>query len=147
MGSGFVRSNSTSSLPFRRSLSYHRPSGYNTQPEIQILSRLDSAKIVTGLRALGSGTLRGPRPVSLHASPTCKLMRLQDAVRTQRHHPKGLTPTASPHPTPQALFALLSPLLSQAFASLSLAVLPDSPIDPSSGTPRARVVAFRPPPS
>lgn len=32
-------------------------------------------------------------------------------------------------PTPKHLFALLSPLLSQAFASVSLAVLPDSPVD------------------
>lgn len=60
-------------------------------------------------------------------------MHLQDGVHTQAtgDTPKGTihTSTYPPSHTPQALFALLSPLLSQAFASVFLDVLPDSPVD------------------
>lgn len=55
----------------------------------------------------------------------------RSAHPNDRRHPQGYITHNHLPPIvhPQALFALLSPLLSQAFASVFLDVLPDSPVD------------------
>lgn len=126
-----------------------RPAGYITKPEAAPGPLgLSSARIVASRNdqqqaagwALGSGTLG----IVLSAStqvPHAKLMHLQDGGHTQRpatpprvtnlhtHTHTHTQPPPFPVPPPKHLFALLSPLLTQVLASLSLAVLPDSPVD------------------
>ena len=110
---GFARSNFSilRASPFHHSLSYIKNQLgiiQNLKSRRRQLSRLSSARIVTsrhdqqhpvGPRALGLWNARD-RLVSLHASPTCKLMHLQDGVHTQRY-PPGDTPTHAHVPPPK----------------------------------------------
>lgn len=124
-----------------------RPAGYITELEAAPTPLgLSSARIVASRNdqqqaagwALGSRLWNArDRLVSLHASPTCKADAppRRSAHPTTSYTPKGNLHTQThnhplpPSHPPKHLFALLSPLLTQVLASLSLVVLPDSPVD------------------